>query len=103
MLDAAKGFRMRRSKLFRYAKDAVVHGKQYAYRDRKNKKRTFRALWQIRINAAARAAGMNYSQFIHALQRAEIDLDRKALAHIAMEEPDMFAQIAGQAKEQLAA
>lgn len=102
MLDAAKGFRMRRSKLFRYAKDAVVHGKQYAYRDRKNKKRTFRALWQIRINAAARAAGMNYSQFMGGLKAAGIELNRKVLADIAANDTDGFNKLveaAGKALE----
>src|SRR2546429_6894382 len=64
MIRAAKGFRMRRSKLYRYASDAVDHGRQYAYRDRRTKKRNFRVLWQIRINAAARAAGTTYSRFM---------------------------------------
>ena len=64
MLTAAKGFRLRRSKLYRYASDAIDHGRQYAYRDRKTKKRNFRGLWQARINAAARAAGITYSRFI---------------------------------------
>ena len=68
MIRAAKGFRMRRSKLYRYASDAVDHGRAYAYRDRKTKKRNFRALWQIRINAAARAAGTTYSRFMEGLE-----------------------------------
>ena len=68
MIRAAKGFRMRRSKLYRYASDAVDHGRQYAYRDRRRKKRTFRYLWQIRINAAARAAGLTYSRFMEGLR-----------------------------------
>ena len=68
MIRAAKGYRMRRSKLYRYASDAVDHGRQYAYRDRRTKKRTFRYLWQIRINAAARAAGITYSRFMEGLK-----------------------------------
>ena len=73
-LKAAKGFRMRRSKLYRYAKDALDHGRQYAYRDRKNKKRTFRGLWNVRINAACRPEGLRYSQFINGLNKAFIAL-----------------------------
>ena len=102
-LEAATGYRGGRSRLWRTVKDAVERSREYSFRDRKARKRDFRRLWITRINAAVREHGMNYSQFIHALQRAEIDLDRKALAHIAMEEPEMFAKIAGQAKEQLAA
>src|SRR3982751_2042499 len=83
MLQAAKGFRMRRSKLYRYASDAVDHGRQYAFRDRKTKKRNYRALWQIRINAAARAAGMTYSRLIEGLKAAKVALDRKIIADIA--------------------
>src|ERR1041384_1932688 len=83
MLLAAKGYRARRSKLYRYASDAVDHGRQYAYRDRKTKKRTFRYLWQVRINAATRAAGMTYSRFIEGLKAAKIELDRKVLADLA--------------------
>ena len=103
LFKAAKGYRGGRSRLLRTVKDAVDKAREYSYRDRKVRKRDFRRLWIVRINAAVREHGMNYSQFIHALQRAEINLDRKALAHIAMEEPEMFAQIAGEAKEQLAA
>src|SRR2546422_445162 len=83
MIRAAKGFRMRRSKLYRYASDAVDHGRQYAFRDRRVKKRTFRALWQIRINAAVRAAGMTYSRFMEGLKAAKVGLDRKVLADLA--------------------
>ena len=79
MVTAAKGYRMRRSKLYRYASDAVDHGRQYAYRDRRTKKRNFRYLWQIRINAAARAAGLTYSRFIEGLKAAKCALDRKVL------------------------
>ena len=83
MIRAAKGFRMRRSKLYRYASDAVDHGRQYAFRDRRVKKRTFRALWQVRINAAARAAGTTYSRFMEGLKAAKVALDRKILADLA--------------------
>src|SRR5262245_64879629 len=82
-IKAAKGFRMRRSKLYRYAADALDHGRQYAFRDRKAKKRTFRALWQIRINAAARAAGTTYSRLMEGLKAAKVSLDRKIIADIA--------------------
>ena len=78
MIRAAKGFRMRRSKLYRYASDAVDHGRQYAFRDRRAKKRNFRALWQIRINAAARAAGTTYSRFMEGLKAAKCSLDLHA-------------------------
>src|SRR5258708_9938355 len=89
-IKAAKGFRMRRSKLYRYAADALDHGRQYAYRDRKTKKRTFRALWQVRINAAARAAGITYSRFIEGLKAARGALDRKAIADIAAQDAVAF-------------
>ncbi len=93
MLLAAKGYRFRRSKLYRYASDAVDHGRQYAYRDRRNKKRTFRALWQIRINAAARLAGITYSRFIEGLKAAQVGLDRKVLADIAATDNAAFAEL----------
>ena len=93
MLQAAKGFRMRRSRLYRYASDAVDHGRAYAYRDRKNKKRTFRALWQVRINAAARAAGTTYSRFMEGLKAAKVALDRKALADIAATDAPTFLEL----------
>src|SRR5205807_7997214 len=83
MIRAAKGFRMRRSKLYRYAADALDHGRQYAYRDRKTKKRNFRALWQIRINAAARAQGLSYSRLMEGMKAASVALDRKTLADLA--------------------
>ena len=92
-LKAAKGFRMRRSKLYRYAADALDHGRQYAYRDRRNKKREFRALWQIRINAAARAAGLTYSRFIEGLKAAQVSLDRKALSDIAAKDNSAFSEL----------
>ena len=93
MIRAAKGFRMRRSKLYRYASDAVDHGRQYAFRDRRAKKRNFRALWQIRINAAARAAGTTYSRFMEGLKAAEVALDRKVLADIAATDSAAFTQL----------
>jgi large subunit ribosomal protein L20 len=93
MIRAAKGFRMRRSKLYRYASDAVDHGRQYAFRDRKTKKRTFRALWQIRINAAARAAGTTYSRFMEGLKAAKVSLDRKVLADLAATDNGAFSEL----------
>ena len=93
MIRAAKGFRMRRSKLYRYASDAVDHGRQYAFRDRRTKKRTFRALWQVRINAAARAAGTTYSRFMEGLKATKVALDRKILADIAAQDASAFGEI----------
>ena len=93
MVTAAKGYRMRRSKLYRYASDAVDHGRAYAFRDRKTKKRNFRALWQIRINAAARAAGVTYSRFMEGLKAAKIALDRKVLADIAATDAPAFTEL----------
>lgn len=92
-IKAAKGFRMRRSKLYRYAADAVDHGLQYSYRDRKTKKRNFRALWQIRINAAARAAGLTYSRFMEGLKAAQCSLDRKVLADLAAQDAAAFTEL----------
>src|SRR5438093_4168552 len=93
MIRAAKGFRMRRSKLYRYASDALDHGRQYAFRDRKTKKRNFRALWQIRINAAARAAGMTYSRLIEGLKAAKVALDRKIIADLAATDTAAFSEL----------
>src|SRR5437879_5262185 len=93
MIRAAKGFRMRRSKLYRYASDAVDHGRQYAFRDRKTKKRNFRALWQIRINAAARAAGMTYSRLIEGLKAAKVALDRQLIADLAATDSAAFSEL----------
>src|SRR5262245_60726460 len=101
MLKAAKGFRLKRSKLYRYASDAVDHGRQYAYRDRKTKKRNFRALWQVRINAAVREAGLTYSRFIEGLKVAKIGLDRKILADIAAQDAAGFASIVDAVKTAL--
>ena len=101
MIKAAKGFRMRRSKLYRYASDAVDHGQQYAFRDRRAKKRTFRYLWQVRINAAARAAGITYSRLIEGLKAAKCDLDRKVLADIAAQDNAAFVELVNVAKNAL--
>ena len=92
-IAAAKGFRMRRSKLYRYAADALDHGRQYAFRDRKTKKRNYRALWQVRINAAARAAGLTYSRFMEGLKAAKVALDRKVLADIAAKDAAAFTEL----------
>ena len=98
MIRAAKGFRLKRSKLYRYASDAVDHGRQYAYRDRKVRKRTFRYLWQARINAAVRDAGLTYSRFIEGLKAAQCGLDRKILADLAAQDAPAFAVIIDLAK-----
>ena len=103
VIKAAKGFRMRRSKLYRYASDAIDHGLQYAYRDRRTKKRDYRRLWQIRINAAARDAGMTYSRFMEGLRAAEITLDRKVLADIAATDAVTFAELVKSARAALEA
>ena len=103
MIRAAKGFRMRRSKLYRYASDAVDHGRQYAYRDRRTKKRVFRQLWIARINAAARECGLTYSQFANGIRKAGIEIDRKVLADIAVHDKAAFAGIVEQVKAKLAA
>jgi large subunit ribosomal protein L20 len=100
-IKAAKGFRMRRSKLYRYAADALDHGRQYAFRDRKTKKRNYRTLWQIRINAAARAAGMTYSRFMGGLKAAQIGLDRKVLADIAATDTAAFNELVTAAQNAL--
>lgn len=103
MLTAAKGFRLKRSKLYRYASDAVDHGRAYAYRDRKTKKRNYRYLWQIRINAAARAAGISYSRFMEGLKAAKCALDRKVIADIAAQDNAAFAELVNVAKSALKA
>ncbi len=102
ILERAKGYYGAKSRLFRIATEAVDKALQYAYRDRKNKKREFRALWITRINAAARAQGLTYSQLMSGLKKAEIGLDRKALAHIAYHDPNAFASIAETVKAKLA-
>jgi len=102
-IKAAKGFRLRRSKLYRYAADAVDHGLQYAYRDRKTKKRNYRALWQVRINAAARAAGLTYSRLMEGLKEAKCALDRKVIADIAAQDNPAFLQLVQMAQTALRA
>ena len=101
MLQRAKGFRLKRSKLYRYASDAVDHGRVYAYRDRRTKKRNFRYLWQIRINAAVREAGLTYSRFMEGLKAAKCALDRKVLAEIAATDAAAFGEIINIAKAAL--
>jgi large subunit ribosomal protein L20 len=93
MIRAAKGYRMRRSKLYRYASDAVDHGRKYAFRDRRVKKRSFRALWQVRINASARAAGITYSRLMEGLKAAKVALDRKVIADLAATDLAAFGQL----------
>ena len=93
MLFAAKGFRLKRSKLYRYASDAVDHGRQYAFRDRKTKKRNFRTLWQARINAAARPLGITYSRLIEGLKAAQVTLDRKVLSDLAATDAVAFGEL----------
>ena len=103
VLKKAKGYFGNKSRLFRYAKDAVERAESYAYRDRRKKKTTFRLLWIVRINAACRAEGLRYSQFINGLNKADIKLDRKALSELAIHEPDVFKELIGKAKTALAA
>jgi len=103
VLEQAKGFRGRRKNVYRIAKQAVMKAGQYAYRDRRAKKREFRALWIVRINAAAREFGMTYSTLINGLKKAAIEVDRKVLADLAVYDKAAFGQIAEQAKAGLAA
>ena len=100
VLKLAKGFRGGRSKLFRTAADAVDKALMYAYRDRKARKRDFRRLWITRINAAARLNNISYNKFMHGLKQANIELDRKVLADLAISDPAGFAQIAQVASQQ---
>jgi large subunit ribosomal protein L20 len=102
VLKAAKGFRGFRSKLYRYAKDAVRKAMVYNYRDRKNRKREFRKLWIQRINAATRAHGLSYSRFSEGLKAAGIELDRKVLSDMAIKDEAGFAAIVSQVKDALA-
>ena len=101
VIKAAKGYYGRKKNCFRVAIEAVEKAGQYAYRDRRNKKRTFRALWIQRINAAARMHELTYSQLMHGLKLAGIDIDRKVLSDIAIREPEQFAAIAKQAQDSL--
>ena len=103
VIGQAKGFRGRRGSAYRIAKEAVMKAGQYAYRDRRQKKRQFRALWVARINAAAREAGLSYSVFMNGLKKAAIEVDRKVLAHLAVSDKAAFAKIANQVKAKLAA
>ncbi|BAZ94531.1 50S ribosomal protein L20 [Thiohalobacter sp. COW1] len=103
IMKKAKGYYGARRKVFRVAKQAVIKAGQYAYRDRRQRKRQFRALWIARINAAARENGLSYSRLINGLKKAEIEIDRKVLADIAVQDKAAFARIAEQAKANLAA
>ena len=103
VLALAKGSRGRRKNVYRIAKQAVMKAGQYAYRDRRNKKRVFRRLWIARINAATRALGLTYSQFINGLNKAGLGLDRKVLSDIAIHDEAAFARIVEQVKAKLAA
>jgi len=103
ILRKAKGYYGARSKIYRVAKQAVIKAGQYAYRDRRQRKRVFRALWITRINAAARLNGLSYSRLINGLKLAEIDVDRKVLADIAVHDPEAFTAVADAAKEALPA
>ena len=102
VLSQAKGYWGLKKSSYRYAKEQVEHSLHYAYRDRKNRKRTMRSLWIIRINAAARQHGLSYNQFIHGCGKAGIELDRKVLADLAVSDPAAFAAIAESAKAALA-
>ena len=103
ILKQAKGYYNARSKVFRAAKQAVIKAGQYAFRDRRARKREFRALWITRINAAARASGLSYSRLINGLSIAEIEVDRKVLADMAVHDAEGFAALVAAAKEALAA
>ncbi|HEV2979020.1 MAG TPA: 50S ribosomal protein L20 [Casimicrobiaceae bacterium] len=102
ILSKAKGYRGRRGNVYRIAKEAVMKAGQYQYRDRRNRKREFRALWIARINAAVRELGMSYSVFMNGLKKASIDIDRKVLADLAVHDKTAFSKIAEQAKASLA-
>jgi large subunit ribosomal protein L20 len=101
VLEKAKGYRGRGSTSFRVAIEKVEKAQQYAYRDRRNRKRTFRALWIQRINAAARLHGLTYSRFMDGLAKAGIEVDRKILSDLAVKEPQSFAALVGHAREAL--
>lgn len=101
VIDKAKGYKGRRKNVYRVAVQAVTKAGQYAYRDRRQRKRQFRALWIARINAAARECGLSYSRLIDGLKKASIEIDRKVLADLAVHEKDAFAQLADKAKASL--
>ncbi|HQC98261.1 MAG TPA: 50S ribosomal protein L20 [Aquabacterium sp.] len=102
ILALAKGYRGRRKNVFRIAKQAVMKAGQYAYRDRRTRKRVFRALWIARINAAARGLGITYSKFMAGMKKASIEIDRKMLAELAVNDPAAFGSIVAKVKAQLA-
>jgi large subunit ribosomal protein L20 len=102
VIEQAKGYRGRRNNVYRIAKEAVMKAGQYQYRDRRQKKREFRALWIARINAAVRELGMTYSVFVAGLGKAQIDIDRKVLADLAVHDKVAFGKIAEQVKASLA-
>lgn len=99
LLKEAKGFKWGRKSKYRAAKEALIHARKYAYRDRRTKKRNFRRLWQIQINAAVRNYDLSYSKFIHALKEKKIELDRKILAQMAKEHPKIFEKIVEEIKK----
>jgi large subunit ribosomal protein L20 len=103
VIRLARGYSGRRKNVYRVAKQAVIKAGQYAYRDRKQKKRVFRALWIVRINAAARQCGLSYSRFINGLMKADIEIDRKVLADLAINDPSAFEALAEKSKLALAA
>jgi len=103
VMEAAKGYYGARSRVFRVAKQAVIKAGQFAFRDRRNRKREFRALWIIRINAGARVNGLSYSRFMDGLHKAGVEIDRKMLADLAVNDSVAFAKLAEQAKLALAA
>jgi large subunit ribosomal protein L20 len=101
VLERAKGYRGARSRRFKTAKEAVQHADRYAYRDRRKRKHDFRKLWITRINAAARNEGLSYSRLVHGLRLAEVEVDRKILADLAVNDPDAFGQVVATAKAAL--
>ena len=103
VLKKAKGYFGNKSRLFRYAKDAVDRGEAYAYSHRRKRKTEFRQLWIVRINAACRAEGLRYGEFIHGLSKANIELNRKVLSELAIHEPESFKELVAKSKAALAA
>jgi large subunit ribosomal protein L20 len=101
VLERAKGFRGARSRRYRIANESVMHAMRYQYRDRRKRKSDFRKLWITRINAAARLDGLSYSQFMNGLKRAEVEVDRKVLADLAVRDPGTFRELVGVAKQAL--
>jgi large subunit ribosomal protein L20 len=102
-LERTKGYRGQASKSYKRAKEALLKADSYAYRDRRNRKREFRRLWIVRINAAARREGLSYNEFMHGLKQAGIEVDRKVLADIAVRDPETFRRFAEKAREAVAA